>query len=186
MDTWIWIVVAVAVVALVVVAVLAWQAARRKRLQDTFGPVYEREVADASSRREAEAELEDRRKRREQLDIRPLSTDAAERYANSWEGVQTQFVDDPVGATRDADRLVAQVMAERGYPMEDFESRADLISVDHPTVVENYRSAHEAYVAYDRGDASTEDLRQAMVHYRSLFSELLETDERADTYEEVR
>ena len=91
-----------------------------------------------------------------------------------------------MGATRDADRLVEQVMAERGYPMEDFESRADLVSVDHPTVVENYRSAHETYLAYDRGDASTEDLRQVMVHYRSLFAELLETDDRSTTYEEVR
>jgi len=188
MDTWIWIVVAVVVVALVVAAVLAWRAARRKRLQETFGPVYEREVESASSRREAEAELEDRRKRREELDIRPLSPDAADRYARAWEGVQTQFVDDPVGATRDADRLVQEVMAERGYPMEDFDSRADLISVDHPTVVENYRSAHDAYLAYDRGDSTTEDLRQAMVHYRSLFSELLETDgrDRTTTYEEVR
>ena len=186
MDTWIWIVVGVVVLALVVIAVLAWQAARRKRLRDTFGPVYEREVAEAPSRREAEAELEGRRKRREELDIRPLSPDAVDRYGREWEAVQTQFVDDPVGATRDADRLVSQVMAERGYPMEDFDSRAELISVDHPTVVENYRSAHDAYLAYDRGDASTEDLRQAMVHYRSLFGELLESDERTTNYEEVR
>ena len=95
-----------------------------------------------------------------------------------------RFVDDPVGATRDADRLVQQVMSDRGYPMDDFEARADLISVDHPTVVENYREAHTAYLAYDRGDASTEDLRQAMVHYRSLFDELITTDERE--HEEVR
>jgi len=186
MDTWIWIVVAVVVVALVVVAALAWQAARRKRLRDTFGPVYEQEVEEAPSRREAESELESRRKRREELEIRPLSAHAVDRYSHEWEVVQTQFVDDPVGATRDADRLVEQVMAERGYPMEDFDSRADLVSVDHPTVVENYRSAHDTYLAYDRGDASTEDLRQAMVHYRSLFGELLETDERETNYEEVR
>ena len=186
MEAWMWILVGVVIVALAVVAFLAWQAQRRKRLRDTFGPVYEQEVADADSRREAEAELEDRRKRREQLAIRPLGADAVDRYSRAWEGLQTQFVDDPVGATRDADRLVEQVMAERGYPMEDFESRADLVSVDHPTVVENYRSAHETYLAYDRGDASTEDLRQAMVHYRSLFAELLETDDRSTTYEEVR
>jgi uncharacterized protein (TIGR03382 family) len=184
MNAWVWVIIVVAILAAVAVAVFAWLQARRRRLHKTFGPEYERALADAPTRREAEAELEDRRKRREELEIRPLASDAAQRYQHEWEGVQVRFVDDPVGATRDADRLVQQVMSERGYPMDDFESRADLISVDHPTVVENYRQAHSAYVAYDKGDASTEDLRQAMVHYRSLFDELVRTDERA--YQEVR
>jgi len=184
MDAWVWVIIVVAILALVVVAVFALLQARRRRLQKTFGPEYERALADTPTRREAEAELEDRRKRRDELEVRPLSADAAQSYQLEWERVQVRFVDDPVGATRDADRLVQQVMSDRGYPMDDFEARADLISVDHPTVVENYREAHTAYLAYDRGDASTEDLRQAMVHYRSLFDELITTDERE--HEEVR
>jgi hypothetical protein len=183
MEAWVWIIIAVAAIAAVVLALFGWQQARRKRLQNTFGPEYNRAVADAPTRSEAEAELEERRKRREELDIRPLSSDAAERYSHEWEAVQVRFVDDPVGATRDADRLVQQVMSDRGYPMEEFDGRADLISVDHPTVVENYRNGHSAYLAYDRGEASTEDLRQAMVHYRSLFQELVASEDRE--HEEV-
>ena len=184
MDAWVWIVIVVALVVIVGIAVIAWQRSRRARLRETFGPEYDRALADAPTRREGEAQLEERRKRREQLEIRPLSAEAAERYRGEWQGLQGRFVDDPVGATRDADRLVQQVMSERGYPMDEFESRAELISVDHPTVVENYRKAHSAYLAYDRGDASTEDLRLATVHYRSLFDELVETGEPA--HEEVR
>ena len=184
MQAWVWVLIAIAVVVLVALVVFGWLQARRKRLQTTFGPEYERAVAEAPSRREAEAELEERRKRHDELDIRSLSPSAAERYRHEWENVQVRFVDDPVGATRDADRLVGRVMADRGYPVEDFESQAELISVDHPTVVENYRAAHAAYLAYDRGEASTEDLRQAMVHYRSLFDDLVAVDEREP--EEVR
>jgi hypothetical protein len=184
MEAWVWIIIAVAAIAAVVLALFGWQQVRRKRLQNTFGPEYNRAVADAPTRSEAEAGLEERRKRREELDIRPLSKDAAERYSHEWEAVQVRFVDDPVGATRDADRLIQQVMSDRGYPMDDFDGRADLISVDHATVVENYREAHSAYLAYDRGEASTEDLRQAMVHYRSLFQELVTSEERE--HEEVR
>jgi hypothetical protein len=184
MDAWVWIIIAAVIVAIVVIAVLAWRRARRRRLRDTFGPEYERAMASAPTRKEAEAELEDRRKRREELEIRDLSPEASERYTHEWEGVQVRFVDDPVGATRDADRLVQQVMSDRGYPMDDFDGRADLISVDHPTVVENYRKAHTTFLAYDAGDASTEELRQAMVHYRSLFDELVESGERA--HEEVQ
>ncbi len=184
MDTWIWIIVAVAVVAVLLIAVIGSLQARRKRLRDTFGPEYERAIANAPTRKEAEADLEDRRKRREELEIRDLAPEVSERYTHEWEGIQVRFVDDPVGATRDADRLVQQVMSDRGYPVDDFDDRADLISVDHPIVVENYRKAHATYLAYDAGDASTEDLRQAMVYYRSLFDELVESGERAP--EEVR
>lgn len=176
MDLWMWIIIAVVAVAIVAAAgLLAWREARRRRLRETFGPEYERAVADAPTRREAEAELDERRRRRDRLEIRPLSAQAAESYGREWDAVQARFVDDPIEATREADRLVQQVMSERGYPMDDFDSRADLISVDHPTIVDNYRSAHTAHLAYDRGDASTEDLRRAMVHYRSLFAELLES-----------
>jgi hypothetical protein len=184
MDAWIWVVIAIVAIIAVALGVFAWLQARRRRLRDTFGPEYERALSDAPSRREAESELDDRRKRREELDIRPLSSDATGRYIHEWEGIQVRFVDDPVGATRDADRLVERVMSDRGYPVEDFDSRADLISVDHPTVVENYRAAHTTAQAYDRGEASTEDLREAMVRYRSLFEELVSTDKR--THEEVR
>jgi hypothetical protein len=184
MEAWVWVVIAIAVVLIVALGVVGWFQARRARLRDTYGPEYERAVTEAPSRREAEAELEERRRRREELEIKPLSASATERYRHEWEGIQVRFVDDPVGATRDADRLVQRVMADRGYPVEDFDARADLLSVDHPTVVENYRAAHATYLAYDRGDASTEDLRQAMVDYRSLFEELVRTDEREP--EEVR
>ena len=184
METWVWIIIAVAAVVAIVLGVLGWQQARRRRLRNTFGPEYQRTVADAPTRREAEAELEERRKRREELDIRPLSREAAERYSHEWEAVQVRFVDDPVGATREADQLVQRVMSDRGYPMDEFDGRAELISVDHPTVVENYRKAHGAYLDYDRGEASTEDLRQAMVNYRALFQELLESEERE--HEEVQ
>jgi hypothetical protein len=184
MDAWVWILIAVAAVAILAIAVFVWLQARRRRLQQTFGPEYDRALADAPTRREAEAELDERRRRREELDIRPLSSQAAERYGHEWQGLQARFVDAPVEATRDADRLVQQVMSERGYPMDEFEGLADLISVDHPTVVENYREAHTIYLNYDRGDASTEDLRQAMVHYRSLFDELVESGERV--HREVR
>jgi hypothetical protein len=184
MEAWVWIIIAVAAVVAIVLAVLGWQQARRRRLQSTFGPEYQRTVADAPTRKEAEAELEERRKRRDELDIRPLSDDAAERYSHEWEAIQVRFVDDPVGATREADRLVQRVMSDRGYPMDDFDARAELISVDYPTIVENYRKAHSAYLDYDRGEASTEDLRQAMVNYRALFQELVGSGERE--HEEVR
>jgi hypothetical protein len=184
MESWVWIIIAVGVIAAVVLAVFGWQQARRRRLQSSFGPEYQRAVADAPTRKEAEAELEERRKRRGELDILPLSQDAAERYGHEWEAIQVRFVDDPVGATREADRLVQQVMSDRGYPMDDFDGRAELISVDYPTIVENYRKAHGAYLDYDRGEASTEDLRQAMVDYRALFQELVGSEERE--HEEVR
>jgi hypothetical protein len=186
MDVWVWIVIAVVAVGLVAAAVAGWQVARRRRLRATFGPEYERAVADAPTRREAESELDERLKRRDELAVRPLSAEAAERYEREWDDVQARFVDDPIGATREADRLVQQVMSERGYPMDAFDRRADLISVDHPEVVDDYRRAHETYLAYDRGDASTEDLRQAMVHYRSLFDNLLEHREPATSSKEDR
>jgi len=177
METWVWIVIAVAVV--LVLAAVAWAVAsnrRRKELQEGFGPEYDRTVAEAPSRREAEADLRERRDRHDEFDIRPLSADARERYTREWETTQARFVDDPEAAIRDADDLIQSVMRERGYPVEDFDQRAADLSVDHPEVISNYRAAHGISIANERGNASTENLRTAMVHYRELFEELLETE----------
>jgi hypothetical protein len=176
MSTWVWIVIVVAVV--VVLALIAWSVLRRRRstqLREGFGPEYDRTVEEAGSRRRAEAELAEREKRREELDIRPLTPAARDRFVDRWRDTQARFVDDPGSAVGDADSLVQEVMRERGYPTEDFEQRAADISVDHPHIVENYRAAHGISLAQERGEASTEDLRQSIVHYRSLFEELLET-----------
>jgi FtsZ-interacting cell division protein ZipA len=182
MSTWVWIVIAVA--AVIVVAAVVWSALRTRRtqsLQEGFGPEYDRTVADAPSKREAEAELDARRKRREQLDIQPLSQSARDRYASQWKDTQARFVDDPEEAVGEADALIQQVMRERGYPVEDFDQRTADVSVDHPDVVNNYRAAHAISVANTRGNATTDDLRQAMVHYRALFVELLDEREPATT-----
>jgi hypothetical protein len=180
MPSWVWVLIAIAVVA--VLAVVVWQALARRRtgrLQEQFGPEYDRTLGTAESKRDAEAELQAREERRQQLEIRPLSQAARERYLQSWQSVQGQFVDDPRGAVASADSLIQSVMAERGYPVYDFEQRAADISVDYPQVVENYRQGHRLAQASADGSDSTEDLRQAMRHYRALFDELLEpaTDE---------
>ena len=175
MPGWAWILIVVA--AVVVVAAVAWWLSSRRRsqeLRERFGPEYDRTVEDASSRRRAEKELDERRERREQLNIRPLPNSARERYAEQWRNAQAQFVDAPQAAVASADMLVIAVMRDRGYPMDDFEQRAADISVDHPEVVESYRSAHRLSEQSANGEASTEDLRQAMRHYRTLFDELLE------------
>jgi hypothetical protein len=132
-------------------------------------------VATEGDRRSGEAELTDRVKRREELDIHPLAPAAAQRYREEWRDVQARFVDSPGAALTDADRLVTAVMGERGYPMDAFDQRAADISVDHPGVVDDYRSAHAVSLANDEGRASTEDLRRAMVGYRSLFEQMLDT-----------
>jgi hypothetical protein len=174
MPVWVWIAIAAAVV---VVAALLWVVAswqRRRALQGRFGPEYERTVGDRENRREAEAELAERVKRREQLDIRPLSPAARKGYLDRWTTVQAEFVDDPSGAVAGADGLVREVMAERGYPVADFEQRVADVSVDHPHVVEHYRTAHGIADRAATGGADTEELRQAMHHYRALFDDLLE------------
>jgi hypothetical protein len=174
MPTWVWIL--IAIVAIAIVSGVIWRAlaARRtKVLQDQFGPEYDRTADSAGSKRRAEAELAARQDRREQLNIRPLPAEARKRYAEQWEAIQARFVDTPAGAVSAADGLVSSVMADRGYPMDDFEQRAADVSVDHPQVVQNYRQARDISRASEQGQASTEDLRQAMQNYRVLFDELL-------------
>jgi hypothetical protein len=168
----------VAVVAVVVVvAIVGFLVARKRRsenLRERFGPEYDRVVKKEGEVRKAEGVLEMRAKRREKFELRPLPGDARGDFAERWRLVQEKFVDDPKGSVSRADELVNEVMAARGYPVADFEQRAADISVDHPVVVENYRAAHDIALRHSRGQASTEDMRKAMVHYRSLFDELLE------------
>jgi hypothetical protein len=163
------------VVAIVLLAIAAWLFSRKQRtghLQSRFGPEYERQVDEAGSRSKAEAELMEREKRVEKLSIKPLSDDQRLEFSDRWAVVQSTFVDDPARALDYADALIGEVMTARGYPVEDFERRAGDISVDHPLVVQNYRAGHEIADRHKRGDANTEDLRQAMIHYRELFEEL--------------
>jgi hypothetical protein len=169
-------IVAVVVVALVVVAiaVVYTQRQRRVRLRERFGPEYDRTVQAAGAPAKAEAILEERARRVERLQLRHLSRDQADLFAREWREIQSRFVDDPDGAVEAADRLVAQVMAARGYPLDDFETRAADLSVDHPRVVENYRLARAIALRRERGEAETEELRQAVVNYRALFQDLLE------------
>lgn len=170
----IWVLVAIAVI---VIAAVVWFDLRRRRsntLRARFGPEYNRTVANSGSITQAEASLEARARRVEALHIHPLTPDDRARYADAWRRVQERFVDDPSGSVTEADRLVGEVMHARGYPVGDFERRVEDISVDHAGVVMNYRAAREIAEAHARGQATTEDLRQAMVHYRALFDDLLE------------
>jgi hypothetical protein len=180
MATWLWIVI---IIVVVLVAVAAAMAARRRRtmaLRERFGPEYERAVGARENQRAAEADLRDRERERARLDIKPLSEAARVRYTEEWQVIQQSFVDQPEEATTAGYDLVNRVMAERGYPMRDFEARADLVSVDHPDVVENYRVAHGIHERARQHQASTEDLREALLRYRSLFEELLRADDADD------
>ena len=164
---------------LVVIAVLAlgWfygARNRRTRLRERFGPEYDRTVRDVGSEDKADALLQERAKRVSKYRIRDLKGDERSRFSDSWRRVQAKFVDDPAAAVTDADMLVTEVMTVRGYPMADFDRRAEDLTVDHPQVVEHYRHARGIAVRHARGGASTEDLRQAIVHYRALFAELLD------------
>jgi hypothetical protein len=183
-DTLIWTLVIVGVV--VIAALLAaWVVSRRlqrRRLEQRFGPEYERTIErTGGDRKQAEAALGDRLSRREELELKPLSPAARDNYLRRWEQVQAEFVDQPEAALQHAQSLLDGVMVERGYPTGDeFEERADLISVDHPEVVDHYRFAHRLHRGTSEADAtagSTEARRQALVHYRALFTELLHTAE---------
>ena len=176
------IIVAVVIIAILVAAVW-WYSMRQRsaKLQERFGPEYERTVAEKGDTRKAEDELTDRQKRVSKLEIKPLAADERRRFNDEWRAVQARFVDDPSAAVRDADTLVGRVMEARGYPVGDFEQRAADVSVDHPTVLEHYRAAHAVALRHAQGQASTEDLRQAMVNYRALFDELLDEQQTVET-----
>jgi len=159
--------------------VLAWLYVRKRRsttagLRQKFGPEYERAVREHGSERKAEAKLADRQERVEKLHIRDLDPMERERFSKQWVSVQSRFVDSPKGAVAEADDLVSSLMKARGYPVSDFDQRAADISVDHPRVVENYRSAHAIALRVGKDAATTEDLRTAMIHYRSLFEDLVQ------------
>jgi LPXTG-motif cell wall-anchored protein len=174
-----WILIAGAVAA-ALIALAVWFLHRKKqskRLQDRFGPEYGRTVVDLGSKRKAESELQARERRIEGLDIAPLVPAEAARFTEAWNALQGRFVDNPQGVVVQADQLVRELMLKRGYPMGDFEHRAADISVDHPAVVNNYRAAQAIAVRGERGQANTEELRKAVVHYRALFDELLEVEE---------
>jgi len=174
MDAIVWIVIAVVVVLVVVVALAAASSRRRRHhLQTRFGSEYDRTVDGADRRREAERELREREARHDELDLRPLSDASRQRYTQQWQEMQSGFVDRPQVAVADADRLITDLMRERGYPVDDFDTRSELVSVDHPDVVENYRTAHGIAVKTVEGRTSTEDLRQAVISYRALFEEML-------------
>jgi len=173
MATWLWIVI---VIVVVLIALAAAMAARRRRtmaLRERFGPEYDRTVGTREDQRAAEADLRGRERERARLDIKPLSEAARVRYTEEWRAIQQNFVDQPEEATTAGYDLVNRVMEERGYPMRDFDARADLVSVDHPDVVENYRAAHGIHERARQHQATTEELREALLRYRSLFDELL-------------
>lgn len=167
----------IAVGAIVVLGLILWTVQRQRRshqLRDRFGPEYEHELRERGDRRRAEAELDRRVRRVDRFTIRPLPESERSRFATLWNQQQARFVDDPRAAVGEADHLVEEVMVRRGYPVAgDFDQKAADISVDHPQVVENYRTAHHIAQRVETGDAGTEDLRRAMIHYRALFDELL-------------
>ncbi len=153
--------------------------ARKRRtataeLKHKFGPEYARAVKEHGSERKAQAKLADREERVEKFQIRDLDPMEHERFSKWWESLQSRFVDSPKGAVAEADDLLSSLMKTRGYPVSDFNQRAADISVDHPRVVENYRSAHEIALRAGKNEATTEELRTAMIHYRSLFEELMQ------------
>lgn len=170
---WVLIVAVVLMLVAGVAAFLSQRKRRTERLRAQFGGAeYARAVEKDGNRRHAEAGLEERAQRVEAFHVRPLAAGDRARFLKSWNEVQARFVDGPAGAVAEADQLLSDVMATRGYPVSDFEQRAADISVDHPLVMENYRAAHEIALRQTRGQSNTEELRQAMVHYRTLFEEL--------------
>ncbi|MEP6760094.1 MAG: hypothetical protein ABJA93_01855 [Sporichthyaceae bacterium] len=186
----------IALVVLAVVALLIWASARNKarqsekrdQLRERFGPEYDRAVSEHGSEDEAASHLGDVAKTRDKLEIRDLTPAQRDRYTTDWMEVQSAFVDAPDAAVRDADRLVGAVMRDRGYPVDDFDTKADMIAADHPRIVENYRSAHDIRMRTDNGSdgSGTEDLRTAFVYYRALFAELLDDGPSRDVQAEDR
>jgi type II secretory pathway pseudopilin PulG len=175
MSTIVVVIIIVVIIAVLAIAYLVVRNRQSQQLQQQFGPEYQRTLDQAGGKREAESELRERRQRVESLSINPLTLEQRDSFGRRWQEVQAQFVDDPPAAIAAADGLVNEVMKARGYPMGDFDQRAADISVDHPSVVQNYRAAHDIALRQEAGEADTEDLRRAMVHYRALFNDLLET-----------
>ncbi|MGH3826688.1 MAG: hypothetical protein ACRDQX_05885 [Pseudonocardiaceae bacterium] len=175
MNTAGWIIIGIVILAIIVLVVVAISRRQRASLRERFGPEYEREVAARGSERDAQRHLRDVADRRDQLDIRQLDPAARDRYARRWDALQAEFVDRPGPALDDADQLVTDVMRDRGYSVENFGARADLIAADHPRIVEHYRAAHAARRNHHGhpGGVDTEELRAAFVHYRALFDELI-------------
>ncbi len=174
-----YIIIAIVLVLVIIGAILGLVFARRRRseqLQDHFGPEYDHTVQTMGDEKKAQTELNERQKHVEALDIRPLSVSERERYLADWTAVQSKFVDEPGQAIVDADRLIMEVMQLRAYPVSDFEQRAADISVNYPDLVSNYRAAREIAIKNKQNLADTEELRQAMIYYQSLFEELLETE----------
>ncbi|MFI7434581.1 hypothetical protein [Micromonospora haikouensis] len=172
-------VIVIVLVVLVVVAALAVvgrQVARRRALRSRFGPEYDRVVAERDSRADAERELRDRERRHAELTLTPLTPESRARYAAAWEELQVRFVDSPAETVSDADELVGRLVAERGYPTGDFSDQIAHLSVEHARTLSHYRDAHEIRLRNERGEAGTEELRQAVVHYRALFADLLGAD----------
>ncbi|MEV4508770.1 hypothetical protein AB0K00_07405 [Dactylosporangium sp. NPDC049525] len=169
----------ITIVVLLVIAAIGygiWFVTRRRALQHRFGPEYDRAVAEGDSRTAVERELRERERRHAELELRDLAPEARTRYTAAWEEIQARFLDDPNAAVRDADALVSELIAERGYPTGEYEEQVAHLSVEHARTLGHYRDAHEISLLSDRGEATTEQLRQAVVHYRTLFSELLGTD----------
>ena len=173
------------VIALIVIIVLLLVAAgvvgymferrrRERQLKEQFGSEYDRALQESGNRRSGERELLERQKRHEQLDIGPLDPSRTEEYRSEWQQVQTRFVDNPESAINDADALIEALMSERGYPVGDFDTKLADLSVEHADVLQHYRAAHQIATATDAGEADTEALRRAMVHYRALFASLLD------------
>src|ERR1035438_1911817 len=176
-QTWIILGVAAVIVLIALAAYLLYQKKQSRGLQERFGPAYRRAVKELGSRTQAETELKARQKLVEHFNIVPLAPAEAARFGQAWKTLQINFVDNPKAVVVQADELVRDLLLTRGYPMGDFERRAADISVDHPAVVANYRAAQVIAARNQRGEADTEELRKAVVHYRALFDELLETTE---------
>jgi hypothetical protein len=168
----------IAVVALIAIALLL-KNRRSQKLKSRFGPEYGRAIEESGNKNRAEAKLEKLEKRVQSFHLSSLSASARSEFIAEWQRIQSRFVDDPQGALAEADQLIQKMMAVRGYPTVDFEQRAADISVDHPLVVEHYRAGHEIALRHSQGKANTEDMRQAMIHYRALFTDLVGEPEMA-------
>ena len=167
------IVVMVIVVVVLALAAVAWMAMRRRALRERFGPEYDRAVSEQDSRTAAERELRDRERRHAELELRDLDPQSRTQYADQWRDIQARFVEEPNAAVSAADELVTRLVAERGYPTGDYDEAVSHLSVEHARTLGHYRDAHEINLRNERGEASTEQLRQALVHYRELFADLL-------------